>query len=183
MAGEQDSGETIQTIIDELGMMVTLDEIVSFMKQALYYGKSVEDALDECLRAPAPVRANARQAAAFRAAARAVWQDLQKTYDRTADEPVVELRDILLALVQRQTDWIRSLDQRGIEPQDLPSDRMQILGEIGAMLTASLGVLEHDASADLDTIDAMLDSLRSFSVIMDQQISAVEMLIDDADDE
>ena len=139
--------------------MVTLDEVRAFMKQALYRGTTVDDALIECFRAPVPDRMTAAQSRRFRTAAVRLWSEIQEQYDREADEPFALLRDKVLSYVQWLADWVRSLDHRGLGPEDLPEQEMQALAELGGMMSAILEVLDQDTTASDDEIANLLATL------------------------
>lgn len=177
---QNDPRAIVDAILDDLGSMVDSSELVAHIKQALYRNQGLEEALEECFRAPGPVQANARQASDFRNAARRLWEHISASYNRDEDERVVQLRDRLLALTQRQADWIRSLDQRGLNPRQLPRQEMQQLGQLSGMLNASLDALERDDSADSAQISAMMQTLDQVTSAMENMIAQVETHIDAA---
>lgn len=170
----------IDAILNDLDSLIGSREVVAYMTQALYQGHSMDDALDACFRAPGPIEANARQAADFRVAAQRLWSELQQTYDRSADEPFALLRDKLLKLLQRQTDWVSSLDSRGIHPTELPREKMARIGQLGGMLSASLELLGAEEDSDRTEIEAMAQSLDQAFEVTEAIISQVEESLADA---
>ncbi len=170
----------IDAILNDLDSLIGSREVVAYMAQALYRGHSMDDALDACFRAPGPLEANARQAADFRVAAQKLWAELQRTYDRSADEPFALLRDKLLKLLQRQTDWVSSLDSRGVHPGDLPRDKMARIGQLGGMLSASLELLGAEEDSDRAEIEAMAQSLDQAFEVTETIITQVEESLADS---
>lgn len=169
----------IDAILNDLDSLIGSREVVAYMTQALYQGHSMDDALDACFRAPGPVEANARQAADFRASAHRLWTELRRTYDRTADGPFAPLRHKLLTLLQRQTDWVASLDSRGVHPRELPREEMARIGQLGGMLSASLELLGADEDPDLAEIEAMSHSLDQAFEVTGSIIAQVEKVLAD----
>ena len=169
-----DPCETIESLLSDLGSMVTIDEIRAYMKQSLYRGTTLEEALAECFRGPGPDRATAAQARRFRGAAERLWSDLQEQYDRRTDEPFAVLRDKVLSYVQWLSDWVRSLDRRGLGPGDLPEQEMRALAELGGMMSGILEVLEQDTNASDDEIANLLVTLDQLEPTMKGIAEAVE---------
>ena len=164
----------MESLLSGLGSMVTVEEVRAFIKQALHRGTTLEDALAECFRGPAPDRATAAQTRRFRAATERLWSELQEQYDREADEPFAPLRDKVLRYVQWLADWIRSLDHRGLGPEDLPEQEMRALAELGGMLSGILEALEQDTDASHEEIANLLVTLDQLEPTMKGIAETVE---------
>jgi hypothetical protein len=164
-------------ILVEANTMVTVEELRSFMNQALSRGANLDSALRECFRAPAPIHAAPACKKMFAEVAGRFWDALSADYDATTDSAVAALRNKVLTLSQRQADWIRSLDMRGIGPEDLPSEQTTALGEIGAMLSSSLEVIERDAPTDALGSESLLATLEQIAPVIDGLIAEIESII------
>ena len=164
----------IQTVLAETDSMTNVDEIGSFMRQALHRGGSLDDALENCLRGPAPFMSDASQTARFRRAAEQIWSELRERYDGRKDAAIAPVRDAALALVQRIADWIRSLDGRGIDPEELPIDQFRSLGELAVMMSSALDVVERDEDADENDHRNLIATFDQLKPIVEETISDLE---------
>ena len=172
----KDPERVIKTILEETGSMVSPDELRSFIRQAISRGEDLDHALQRCFSDDAPTSADPAERERFRAAAAQLWTREAERFDPQADARIAPLRDDVLVLVKKVADWIRSLDERGIDPTELPAEPMERLGQLSGMLAGVLELLNREDESSGEDLEGLRDTLRGLEPIVVQ-------LIDEADAE
>ena len=155
----KDPERVIEAVLTETGSMVSTDELRAFIRQALSRGKGLDQALERCFEADAPTDSSAEQRERFLAAAEELWTREAGRFDPATDAKLAPLRDDVLALVRRIADWIRSLDERELDPTALPAEPMERLGEMSGMLGGVLEILNREDDSSPEEIENLRDAL------------------------
>lgn len=150
--------------------MVSMDELRAFIRQALSRGEGLDRALERCFEADAPTNSSAEQRERFRAAAEELWMREASRFDPATDAKLAPLRDDVLALVRRIADWIRSLDERELDPTELPAEPMERLGEMSGMLGGVLELLNCEDDSSPEEIENLRDALGKLDPVVAEMI-------------
>ncbi|MFW5814873.1 MAG: hypothetical protein ACOCWX_05445, partial [Spirochaetota bacterium] len=175
----KDPERVIKTVLTETESMVSLDELRAFMRQALARGEQLDDAIDRCFQADGPANSSDSQLRRFRAAAEQMWAREAEAFDPGTDETLAPLRDDVLVLVKRIADWIRSLDERELDPSELPAEPMQRLGEMNGMLNGVVELINRGDETSGEEIEHFRDTLGMLGPIVDQTIGEAEQEIEE----
>ncbi|MFP4115028.1 MAG: plasmid pRiA4b ORF-3 family protein [Spirochaetota bacterium] len=178
MAKESESPEaTIATILADSGSMVSIDEVRGFIHQALSHGDGLNEAIERCFGGPAPTNTTGPEQKRFRAAAEQLWAEEVETFDPDADAAVTGVRDVVLALTKRIADWIRSLDARGMAPEQLPMEPLSRLGDLGGLLSGTLAALNETDESNPEEMERLGETIRGVEPIIVSEIEAAERAI------
>lgn len=141
------SVESLEKILNELGVNLTTHEIEAFMRDELYHGrKSMEAASERCFSGRELVFTDEAQHVAFDNFMDELWEEVTEDYDRGTDEVHGKLREKALALLEEQMAFLRSLDMMRLEPDQIPKDEMLALSDIGGVLSQLLDILNNAAN-------------------------------------
>ncbi|MFW5835824.1 MAG: hypothetical protein ACOCVK_00285, partial [bacterium] len=175
----KDPEGVIKTVLTETESMVSLEEIRAFMRQALARGEQLDDAIGRCFETDGPTNSSDSQLRRFRAAADQMWSREAERFDPSADAMLAPLRDDVLVLVKHIADWIRSLDERELDPSELPAEPMQRLGEMSGMLNGVVELINRGDETRDEEVEHFRETLRMLGPIVDQTIGEAEQEIEE----
>ncbi len=175
MARNKDNPEqVIAEVLADTGSMVSVEEVRGFMRQALSRGDGLDEAIERCFGGPGPTNASGSEQERFRAAVERLWNREAQTFDPDADAAIVAVRDLVLALIRRIAEWVRSLDTRGIEPNQLPAEPTTRLGEMSGMLNGIMEVLNRGDESDPEELRRLRETISRLQPIIDSAIEDAE---------
>jgi len=157
MTGRRDS---LEAILNDLGLTTTEDEIESYMRDACSRGA------DDYTTAIAQIfagRSNITfydepQANSFTQYMDDLWEHVCATFDPKRDRQIAPLRSRILSLLNRHTAWLRDCDRQNIPISDLPREPYVELGTMTAIFAQVLGVLNVDEAPDTKEIRKLTES-------------------------
>lgn len=180
------TGDLDEMLLD-IGLSLTAGEVEAFMRDALFHGLSVEDAVGRAFRGAYVQFAGREQEDSFHAEIQDLWNVVAAGYVPATDAMIGPIRTRLLDLYEMQLTFIRDLDGRGVNPEDLPSAPMTDLLQFFGMVTNAIELLNHDAGDDEEELEKLASQLPELEMIgrelLEQAESAVESVQATADDD
>jgi uncharacterized protein with von Willebrand factor type A (vWA) domain len=138
------SVESLEKILQEIGVSLRPHEIEAFMRDELFHGrKSLEAVNERCFSGRELVFSDDAQQVAFDNFMDELWEEVVEDYNRFTDEVHGKLRTKALTLVEDQMAFLRSLDRLRIMPDQLPREEMLSFSEISGVLSQLLDILNN----------------------------------------
>jgi len=162
-AGAMPTGrcDSLEAILSETGLTVTVDEIAAYMHDEISRGgDSVDNVMARVLEGRYGLDFyDERQMDAYHQHLEALWNRVKRDFDPAHDKKIGPLRARILAILDRQVAWLRECDALKILPTDLPHDESVALATLGGILSQTLKLLQRDTDAPLDEIRKLEDTI------------------------
>jgi len=171
------STDSLDSILEDLGVSLCQSEIESYMRDELFKGNDKLDCvIDRCFKSRILEFYDERQNKAFKKYLQDLWKSIKHNYNPFQDQQRGEIRRRILQIIDKQLQWLRSLDKKNMLPGSLPGMEMITLAESSGMLNQMLIALESEASMpDKKELDTLIDTI-------DQLESTIQLLMDDVND-
>ncbi|MFQ3621883.1 MAG: hypothetical protein SNJ78_13185, partial [Spirochaetales bacterium] len=131
----------VQDLLLEMGIPLTEGAIVAYIRDALYHGITSPELVLQRMFGHVSSYDSPRQKEAFENFFFNLWKRVKRSYNALTDQPVAEIRDIILQLIDKHINWIHSLNDRNIDPQQLPQQKFMHASKLIAFLQELLVVL------------------------------------------
>jgi hypothetical protein len=186
MVGEARAGkmmgrtDSLDAILADMGLSVSGAEVEAIMRDELFGGReAVGEVIGRVFDGLKQVTfASEEQSQAFFKQVEDLWEKTTRNYNRFADAQAGELRRRVLELHEKQTLWMRSLDERGVQPDELPGSEMFMHGQISAMFYQCLAFLNDPESYDSDEFQDIQANIDGIGERMAELIGIVETALE-----
>ncbi|HBC86131.1 MAG TPA: hypothetical protein DCZ94_04165 [Lentisphaeria bacterium] len=155
------SVDSLDKILQDLGIGFQSYEIEAFMRDELYNGrKFVDGARKRCFAGRELAFRDEAQRVAFENFIDELWEEVIVDYNRSADEGNGKLRSRSLAILEDQIVFMRRLDSLKVNPDQLPKEEILSFSDISIVLGQLLNVLNNSGNQfEKEEIDRMLEML------------------------
>ncbi|MFP4426440.1 MAG: plasmid pRiA4b ORF-3 family protein [Spirochaetaceae bacterium] len=174
-AGEDVNGVTgdLDEILNDIGSMLSEGEVEAYIRDALYQGGDIQSVIGRVFAGSHLPFADPEQAQSLHDELDSLWADVAGEY-RPERDPAAPVRSRLLALYDKQLGWVRSLDDRGIDPTDLPENTVRGVGEFFSMITGALELLNQDVTDEGDQLRMLEGQLDTLEVATEEVLETAE---------
>ena len=181
LSGGTDEGEdaepgSVQWLLGFIGSDLCEADLVAFMLDELYSGRGdMGNVLARCFGDKLPFLDSEPSGFGGKLldAMNSRWTELKEGYNRFADNERGRLRSELLKIKDKQLRFVRSLEERGVDPSDLPKDKVSAIIKLNDIMTGMLRTLEVE-DLSKDDVDKSLSALEVATSVIDQLASELE---------
>jgi len=170
----------LDDILIDIGMSMNSSDIESYMKDALFNEEtSLNSIIERIFPSYGVVFYSQKQKQKFYKFLKGKWKKVKQEYNRFTDTLRGPIRARTLALYKSQIEWLHSLDDREIKPEDLPKQEFLELSEISGYISGLLAELNDEQSISdqmEETFNATLDDLER---VLEQKMDFIEEEIAD----
>ena len=158
MTGRRDS---LDAILNDLGLSTTQDEIEAYMRDACSRGEeSLEAAMQRAFSGREDITFyDDAQFDSFNQFIDELWDHVRANIDPKHDKHIAPLRARILELLNRHTTWLRDCDSRNIPPSELPEAPTMALASMTGILSQTLGLLNSDDDSSQIEIHKLTNTL------------------------
>ncbi|HCE45753.1 MAG TPA: hypothetical protein DET40_19595 [Lentisphaeria bacterium] len=180
------SVDSLEKILQDLGVGLLVYEIEAFMRDELYNGRqSMDGVRKRCFAGRELVFKDEAQKIAFENFLDELWEEVLADYDKSADEENGRLRARALALIEDQMSFLRRLDALKVLQDQIPKEEMLTFSEISNVLGQLLNVLNNTGNnfkkEEIETMLVMLDeTVDTISIIKASMTSKIPGLEQEA---
>ena len=165
--------DSLDSILEDIGVSLCQIEIEAYMCDEIYRGGDGYDVvIDRCFKSRTIEFYDDEQEKMFYKFIKKLWGSTKKTYNPFKDQQIGKIRSKILSILDKQLNWLRTLDQKNFQPDDLPSDQMVALAEASGLMKQLLSALAMEG--ECDDIDHQ-DQLHN---IIDEVNDSVDMIIE-----
>lgn len=177
----------LNEILEDIGLMISAEEIEAFMRDALYRGRDLESALSRCLPGVPLSFAHAEQETVFYAQLQERWKHVLHAYDAVTDKQFGPLRARIIDQYASYLDWIRGLDARDVDPTSIPREPAEQLssffGMLGQLLEALNGASDTGAEkGEQEELAGLYEQLESIEETAQALLEDAEAALNAATD-
>ena len=170
----QDGPGTLNGILQDLGLSCSETEVEAYFLDAHSRGETEPN---EALRRLFDTRESLQfrseeQLMAFNKRLIDLWEKTFRTYNPLADMHVAPCRAKALELLEIQIDYLRSLDKRGVMPEQLPGDVVFEFGKLTSLIEEALRLFNQPA-------DVGKKEAKSFMTSFQMMEAPIHLLIDE----
>ncbi|MFZ2654314.1 MAG: hypothetical protein WAX69_05320, partial [Victivallales bacterium] len=173
------SVDSLDKILQDLGVGLLAYEIEAFMRDELYNGRRLLDGVRKrCSAGRELLFKDEAQHVAFDNFLDELWEEVTVDYSKSTDEANGRLRARALALLEDQMSFLRRLDALKVLPDQIPKEEMLSFSEISNVLGQLLNVLNNTGNnftkEEIETMLEMLEqTVETISVIKASMISKI----------
>jgi hypothetical protein len=183
LEGPRGDDDCLEAILNDLGISLSPEEIEAYMRDELFgRGADLGRVLDRCLLGRQIEFYDRGQEKAFYRFVHELWEEIHAGYQSGTDQTAGKLRHRALQILDDHLMWLRSLDTRGLNPEDLPVRSLfeigQAVGQVGQLLTA----LNHIRNIPDDEFATMDEVLQMLEGAIWEKIEAVESALKGSSD-
>ncbi len=153
--------ESIDAILNDLGLSTTQDEIEAYMRDAYARGERTLDAPTS--RAFAGRESfpfyDENQLLRFGQLIDDLWDEVCGSFNSKRDKRIAPYRARILDMLDKHTAWLRDCDRRDVPASALPEDATMALASMTAMFSELLGLLNRDEDTSQSEITQLEDTL------------------------
>lgn len=155
--------DPLDVVLDELGLSLNAVELRAYMRDALYNDiRDLRKVKSRCFAGRDIQFISEDQKKFFTNAIAREWRDLKDEYNLFADHACSELRGSLLVFNDKILAHLRSLDRADIPMKDIPREVTHELGELSALISRILELLEQPQS-DTKELDALSETVKKLN--------------------
>ena len=119
----EDELDDLSRSLSSLGFALNSDEIAAFVRDALWRGERVEEALNRCFSGAEDLGLPRKKLEAVLGEARAFAQEIAAGWDRSAENPdTARIRSALLDIYAAFLGWMRKIGALAPSPADLDTE-------------------------------------------------------------
>jgi len=161
--GPRGDTDSLEAILSDTAISLHTSEIEAYMRDELFSrGNNFNHVVERILKGREVAFYDEIQQNAFFKYLRELWKEVKENYNIFSDSNGGKLRNKALKILDEHLEWLRDLDAREIEPDELPSQKMmamgQFIGALGALLN-SLNYLENIPKQEYVKMDQLLNEL------------------------
>jgi hypothetical protein len=125
---DDDEEDELSLHLADLGFSLDTDEIAAFVRDALWRGEGIEEALGRCFIGAAEIGLSKRKLDTLLVEVRAFAQGVAAAWDRSAEHPAAaRMRSALLDIYSPFLFWMRRLGALVSSPSDLDTEEFSLL--------------------------------------------------------
>ncbi len=148
--------ESLDAILDDVGSALTPSIIEAYMRNTLYKGQKLNDAVSKMMNRSNTSFVSFDQSETFMDILEEMWSKLSHNFSPKIEKKVGPLREKALSIVDNHLSWIRKLDRKKVLPEQLPREEMVQLIE-GIHVVENL--LDH-----LNEPEQVVEDIEHFSI-------------------
>jgi hypothetical protein len=144
LSGPMGDTDSLEAVISDIGLSLNISEIGAYMRDELFSrGNSLDRVVERILKGREVLFYDEIQKEAFFKYMKELWEAVKKNYNIFSDSMGGKLRSKALKVLDEPLRWLRDLDARGMEPDELPSDRIVTIGQFMTALSALINTLNY----------------------------------------
>lgn len=175
-ADDDDDEDDLSRSLAALGFALNSAEIDAFVRDALWRGQGVEEALDRCFTGAGELGLPRKKLDALMGEVRAFAQGVAAGWDRSAENPeIVRIRSALLDMYAAFLNWMRRIGGLITSPSDLDTEDFSLLSE--AMQNICLFIVAFGSGEAPDSnegIDEISQQLTPLAEMTDSLMESIE---------
>ncbi len=171
--------DSLDSILGDIGISLCQIEIEAYMRDELFAGgNSFDTVYNRCFKSRVFEFYDDEQEEAFDRFMKDLWKSIKKSYNPFKSQKSAKLRSQILKIIDKQLEWLRSLDQKNFLPEDLPAEEMISCAQASGLLTQLLSTLDNDYDDnDAQLFDDLVKNIKSIDESVDMIIDQVGKLI------
>lgn len=175
----QGTTESLEHILKEIGCPLRTVEIESFIYDQCYRRESDFDAFfRRCFGNEKLSFADDAQEMVFLNFIEDIWEKVTSSYNRHADEIKAPVRERIIELIEKRTEWLDYLKELDIDVAKLPQDVMQQIAEASLHLAGMLSMLNSESHVLQETeAEDIMEAVENIGELQDEYISKMNTFI------
>ncbi len=170
---------SLDAIFQDMGISLSKVEVEAFMRDELFHRREEMDGVIRRIFAGRPAEFHSpEQLGDFDTYLQKLWERVKRSYNFFADQAAGEARSRILAILERQLEWLRSMDRRRVPLEILPVQEMTGAAQGAGYLVGLLQMLNKKNPGSEAEIRSLVDLLPQIDQTLELLRTKVEAQIE-----
>ena len=154
--------DSLEAILDDIGVSLSTEELEAYMRDELFHRRdSLSAVAERCLSGRAGAFVDLEQEEAFHRFLESLWDEVKEEYNFFTDQAGGRLREKALRIFDAHISWMRDLDRKGVQLENLPAQKLLASFQIAADMSAFVTQLNREENIAADQAAQMHEALDS----------------------